>query len=81
VILFLDFDGVLHPLGSTPAQCFSRSAVLLGRIGWRWMVRRAGFAMRTTNPHLVLCDPLIGLSESNLAQLRVRAQKQARHPD
>lgn len=22
MILFLDFDGVLHPVGSTPAQCF-----------------------------------------------------------
>jgi len=23
MILFLDFDGVLHPIGSTPAQCFA----------------------------------------------------------
>ena len=23
MILFLDFDGVLHPVGSTPAQCFT----------------------------------------------------------
>jgi len=23
MILFLDFDGVLHPVGSTPAQCFA----------------------------------------------------------
>lgn len=158
MILFLDFDGVLHPLGSTPAQYFSRLPLLerflrdeapawqvvissswreyhphqqllevfspelrlriigstpvdgcsalhatwgaqarlyprevqichflaqRGLAGADWVALddvKSWFRDADNNPHLVLCDPLTGLSESNLAQLRNRAQKQAPPP-
>ena len=153
MILFLDFDGVLHPLGSTPAQYFSRLPLLeqflrdeapawqvvissswrefhphqqllevfspglrpriigstpadgasalqatwgaqarlypreiqirhflaqRGLAGPPWVALddvKSWFRDADNNPHLVLCDPLVGLNESNLAQLRASGRK------
>lgn len=55
-----------------------------GLAGADWVAlddAKSWFRDADNNPHLVLCDPLTGLSESNLAQLCIRAQKQARQAD
>ena len=71
-LLFLDFDGVLHPVGASSAV-FSRLHLPEALTGCRWVALDdvAGWFREGANhPNLVLCQSGVGLTAAEITKVR-----------
>ncbi len=71
-LLFLDFDGVLHPVGASSAV-FSGLPLLEALTGCRWVALDDGagwFREGANHPSLVLCQSEVDLTAAEIIKVR-----------